>query len=156
MLPEAPVGRRPIRFLEEWRHEEWRIKVYGIRHGGPERPDPDLVARAKDVARRALPLPAVTPARYGVGFLGVHQGRGADFVFVDWWEEENELRHALHLTPPGRRGELVPAWPGAPVACVWDLRLMAHERDAWVRHVLRDPAGPDLDAYLADRLHEDA
>jgi hypothetical protein len=30
--------------------------------------------------------------------------------------------------------------------------VIGHERDAWVRHVLARPDGPDLEAYLDDRL----
>jgi len=31
----------------------------------------------------------------------------------------------------------------------WRLKVygITHEREAWVRHVLANPAGPDLDAY---------
>jgi hypothetical protein len=35
------------------------------------------------------------------------------------------------------------------IGCVWELPPIAHERDAWVRHMLL-PDKPDLDAYLAD------
>jgi hypothetical protein len=37
------------------------------------------------------------------------------------------------------------------IGCVWELPPLAHERSAWVQHML-DPAVPDLDAYLADTL----
>jgi hypothetical protein len=30
--------------------------------------------------------------------------------------------------------------------------VIGHERTAWVRNVLARPEGPDLDAYLGDRL----
>jgi hypothetical protein len=33
----------------------------------------------------------------GVGFLGVHGGRGADFVCIDWWAEENESHHHVYM-----------------------------------------------------------
>ncbi|RZS34325.1 hypothetical protein EV193_109112 [Herbihabitans rhizosphaerae] len=37
------------------------------------------------------------------------------------------------------------------IGCVWELPALAHERSAWVRHVLeRDSA--DVDGYLADVL----
>ena len=35
------------------------------------------------------------------------------------------------------------------IGCVWELPPIAHERDAWVRHMLV-PDQPDLSAYLAD------
>lgn len=37
------------------------------------------------------------------------------------------------------------------IGCVWELAPLGHERDAWVRHVLR--AG-DFEAYLTDSLPE--
>ncbi|WP_420626789.1 hypothetical protein [Candidatus Poriferisodalis sp.] len=45
-----------------------------------------------------------------------------------------------------------PVPPGGPTACVWELAVHAHERDAFVVHVLNPPDGPDYDAYLADTL----
>ena len=42
----------------------------------------------------------------------------------------------------------------SPVACVWDLAVMAFEREAWIEFVLK-PAEPDIDAYLAARLTAD-
>jgi hypothetical protein len=35
------------------------------------------------------------------------------------------------------------------------LAVVAYERDAWVQHVLLNPGGPDLDAYLAQQLNAD-
>jgi hypothetical protein len=43
-----------------------------------------------------------------------------------------------------------------PAACVWDLRVIGFERDAWLSKVLRNPGGPDIDAYLDEHLNEDA
>ena len=36
--------------------------------------------------------------------------------------------------------------------CIWELAVQAHERQAWLQHVLANPNGPDLDAYLKDGL----
>jgi hypothetical protein len=41
-----------------------------------------------------------------------------------------------------------------PAACVWDLRVMAFERDAWLECILKNPR-PDVEAYLQRRLNED-
>ena len=34
-----------------------------------------------------------------------------------------------------------------------DLAVIGHERNAWLHHVLANPHGPDVEAYLADRFH---
>ncbi|MBO1001124.1 hypothetical protein ACFSKI_13825 [Pseudogracilibacillus auburnensis] len=43
----------------------------------------ELVSRSKELAIHLLPLPAINNERYGVGFIGVHEGEGASFIFVD-------------------------------------------------------------------------
>jgi len=145
-----PYARRPISSLGLWRPGGWRIKRYGISYGRAT-VRTELAAAAEAAAERVLPSPAVTPTRYGVGFLGVHDGRGGNFVYVDWWAQENELHHHLFISNADDPGELRAATPDDAVACVWDLAVIGHERDAWVRHVLL-PAVPDLDGYLANTL----
>jgi hypothetical protein len=72
-------------------------------------------------------------------------------VFVDWWEQENELHHHVFFSSSEEPGALRAGTAADPIACAWDLAVVAHERSAWVRHVLAADL-PDVDAYLADRL----
>jgi hypothetical protein len=145
-----PYAVRAVSALGLWRSGEWRIKRYAIAYRGTAA-RPALLAAAERTAARVLPTPALTSTRYGVGFLGVHDGRGANFVFVDWWEEENELHHHVFLSPSDAPGALRRATSADPVACVWDLAVLAHEREAWIRHVLAAEAA-GLEAYLEDHL----
>lgn len=136
--------------LPLWRVEGWRVKTYGIVYRGAG-PRPELVDAARAAAAQVLPRPAVAPGRYGVGFLGVHDGRDACFAYLDWWGNENELHHHPFLAPLEDPDALAPCADAGFAACVWDLALIAHERQAWVETVLDNPASPDLDAYL-DRV----
>ena len=149
-----PYEARPIRFLEEWRESGWRLKVYGIAYRRPA-PRPELVAAAKRVAAAQLPRPPHAGGRYGVGFLGVHDGRGANFVFVDWWADENELHHHVYASVPDRPADLRYLTPTGVIVCVWDLRVLCYERQAWMDKVLTNADGPDLEAYMGCRLSED-
>jgi hypothetical protein len=149
-----PYRARPIRFLEEWSHAGWRLKVYGIAYEG-ERPRAQLIDAAKRIARERLPQPAVGGGRYGVGFVGVHDGRGANFVFVDWWADENELHHHVYTSATGEPEEFAYATPSGLSACVWDLRVQSFERDAWLGEVLRKPDNASVERYMARRLNED-
>ncbi|HET9529400.1 MAG TPA: isochorismatase [Blastocatellia bacterium] len=151
---EEPYEARPIRFLELWEDAGWRLKVYGIAYRR-ERPRQELIEAARQAARDRLPRPAVTDSRYGVGFLGIHDGRGANFVFLDWWQDENELHHHVYVSPHDRPQLLEYSTPTGVVACVWDLRVLGFERQAWLDAVLANPNGPDIDDYLARRLDED-
>jgi len=155
MPPTAlPTGYapRPIRPLDTWLLDGWTLKVYGITHG-PAPIAPALLEAARSLAARTLPQPAVAADRYGLGFVGIHQGNGADFVFVDWWGNDNEIHHVNYCAGSGDVARLEEV-RGA-VICVWDLRVLEFERRAWIETMLANPAGPDRDAYLAHRLSED-
>jgi hypothetical protein len=141
---------RPVSALGTWRCGDWRIKKYAIAYAR-ETPRPELVAAAEATAADVLPTPAVTATRYGVGFLGIHDGRGGNFVFVDWWEQENELHHHVFFSRAADPGSLRAASAGDPIACVWDLSVIAHEHEAWLRHVLAADVA-NLEAYLEDQL----
>ncbi len=81
-----------------------------------------------------------------------HDGRGANFALVNWWANENELHHHAYISPTDAPAELEHIAPSGPVACVWDLMVLCAERQAWVDTVLGNPNGPDLEAYLAQRI----
>jgi hypothetical protein len=151
---QEPYATRPIRFLELWQEPGWRLKVYGIAYGR-QQPRQDLVEAAKTVIQPRLRQSADDGNHYGVGFVGVHDGRGANFVFFDYWADENELHHHVYVSPSERPEQLEYVTPTGLSACVWDLRVICFERQAWIDTVLANPAGPDVEAYLACRLSED-
>ena len=88
-----PYAARSVSALGTWQCGDWRVKKYAIAYRR-EGARAELMEAAEAAAARVLPTPAVTPRRYGVGFLGVDDGRGGNLVFVDWWEEENEPTQA--------------------------------------------------------------
>jgi hypothetical protein len=81
--------------------------------------------------------------------------RGANFVFVDWWADENELHHHVFISSSDDPLSLKEKTRNGPAACVWDLGVLAHEREAWVDTVLANPKGPDPDAYLARQMNRE-
>ena len=139
---------RTVRPLQRWDWESWRMKVYAIVAAG-RAPGDELLEAGKDEAARLLATVAGGTAHHGIGFVGVHWGRAADVVFVDWWAAENELHHHLYVAEAGRPGTLRPREPGELTACVWDLEVLAFEREAWIRWVLHHPASPRWEEYLS-------
>ncbi len=145
---------RPIRFLELWNYEDWKMKVYGISSAG-DNPRGKLVEKAKEIAMDILPIPAITENRYGVGFVGIHEGEGASFIFVDWWTNENELIHHVYVASHENPADFEYVTPTGLIACCWDLKVLSFERDSWVGQVLNNPKGsPDIDGYLKCRLND--
>lgn len=150
----TPYRQRPIRFLDLWEFDGWRMKAYGIAVN-TERPDSVLVEAARSITQARLAESAGRTHHYGIGFTGVHQGLTANFVFVDWWADENELHHHVYVSPLHDPKAFAYMTPTGLSACTWDLYVLAFERDAWVDTVLNNPDGPSLDAYLSRHLNED-
>ena len=145
---------RPVQVLELLEYGPWRIKLYKLT-AEHTRLLPELVAEAKRVIRKALPSGARAHDTYSVGFACIHAGLDSNFVFVDWWANENELRHHVFTSSLERPLELRRA-PEGLIACVFDLQLIWFERNAWVEKVLSNPSGPDVEAYLKKILSDDA
>lgn len=144
--------KRRVRTLAPFEFDDWRLKVHGVSAGDDELSH-TFVNAAREAARAILPRPGVRPPdRYGLGFLVVHAGFDADFVVVCWWGAQNELFLRVLTSPPGRPQLLRERTNReGSVACVWDLAVIWHEREAWARHVMRS-GGADVDAYLAATL----
>ncbi|GAA2637945.1 hypothetical protein SMC26_23130 [Actinomadura fulvescens] len=81
----------------------------------------------------------------GLSVLLVHAGGDGDYVLVHTWTEGYMSDLAIFTGPAGDVGGLRPGRSGlAP--CVWEAAVLAHERDAFSRHVL------DGDGSLEERL----
>lgn len=141
---------RPARFLGIEEFGDWRMKVYGLT-AEHQRLLPALVTEARKLARNVVP--SMPSDGYGVGFIGVHCGRDANFVFIDWWANENELHHNVFRSSLAQPLDLCRTQEGS-CACVWDLQVIWFERNAWVDKVLNNPRGPDLEAYLKKVLDD--
>jgi hypothetical protein len=59
------------------------------------------------------------------------------------------------VSPADASANLQPPPEDHNAVCIWELYVMSFERHAWIAHVLTNPDGPDLDAYLTSRLDAD-
>lgn len=91
--------------------------------------------------------------------LDAYQPRS--FRFLGLWREEEWRLKAYGITygggvPREEPTNLKYVTPRGLSACVWDLRLIWFERQAWVDAMLGPAAFPDPSAYLEARLDEDS
>ena len=128
---------------------DWSVKVYGV------------VNREIDWSRFApcwrrylarLPSPAMDARRPGLGVAILHAGLG-DYLVGGWWDNVNELPCHVWVMPEGAK-----RWRRQREResfCVWDIALIAYERDRYVEHMLGG-GGADRSAYLQARLGDPA
>lgn len=147
MAAFLPYIARPIRYLGLAEPRGFRIKQYAIQYGSGEYRIDDF-ARGLHLAFDSLPHPAATAVRPGVGFAIAHQGNGADYCVLGWWDNENEL--PLHIFVRSQKPD-APWRPaqGSESVCVWDLEVIGYERKVYIETLL---GGGTPEDYLARHM----
>lgn len=77
-------------------------------------------------------------------FAIFHRGASAPYLVVAWWGNDNELFTSVSVRIAG-------SWVEDPERysfCLWDLEVIWHERNSFIRHLYSDQ--PDLTRYRAD------
>lgn len=148
MLSPEPYCPRLIAPLGVWREAGHSIKAYGIHR------DADLVgpilseavtASVRAAVRDVLDELGGGPRSHGLGYCIAHVGDEAVWLLVDWWISGGIVCQRMLSAPLTQPDTFTPVTAPA-LACVWELAVIAHERDAWVRHMLTER--PEADAYL--------
>lgn len=146
-----PFQNRPINPLGLLQQRGWDIKCYSIVYGDHGF-DRDRFSGGVDLAMAALPTPARTAKRPGVAILIAHQGNGADYVVLAWWDRENELPLRVFVRDQSSGPEWRPA-QGSESVCVWDLDVLWAEREAYVNTVLAGGEPEEArDVYISRTL----
>ena len=145
MAPAAPYKDRRTWLIEVADIANLKMKIYGMVGAGKEIQSPSVKA-AKSFIEASVDF----GSKPKFGFIVIHHGEEALWLLVDWWIEDI-LHQSLFFAPiddienfqkPGNH----------EMACVWELLVTSHERDAWVKHTMMDPANADFEAWLSDVL----
>lgn len=150
-LPET-YRPRHFAYIDRWDECGHTFKVYVIDCGldPVARPPADSVLTSARLSVRKLlgETESKNPIER-LGYCIVHMGQDAVWLLVDWWVSGGIVCQRM-LSAPLTQPDLFTATNASALACVWELVVIAHERDAWVRHVMT--AQPDYQAYLQDTL----
>jgi hypothetical protein len=157
----------PYRDRRTWLHcvhqtGDWKLKVYAITTAGGELSADVLDAALRFVSRELQPehleedpLATDLGTDEKFGFLVLHVGAEAVWLLLDLWIGDI-LHHHLYRAPLEEPAGFSVPWQKHSAACVWELEVIHHERNAWVEHVLKAPDQPAYEDYLASALHIDA
>jgi hypothetical protein len=147
--------KRPIRFMEIIRHEDWQIKLYSVSEKN-KLVSMQSVEYAKYYLTGWLSNSKYYPlTTYRIATLILHEGKEGCFAIINWWIDENMLQQFVYLATPAYPSEFKLLSDKGIITCVWEMAVLWFERNAWVKHVLEKSTNPDFEAYLAENLNED-
>ncbi len=93
---------------------------------------------------------------HGLGWVLLHDCVATTFLIVGVWNDANECRHTIFARDPhGPVDQFIPVEIGAvpkPMACVWELTPIWHERNAWSHFLYSTRDSAAKLEYLQDQL----
>lgn len=143
----AAYRDRLTQFVESTELMGWHLKLYSITA------DEKVISKATiesavQYAKLHVDWPATQP---GFGFITLHRGEELVWLLVDLWVDDI-LRHFLFCAPLNHPTQFRAGPTDGSMACVWELEVLNHERNAWVNHVMTHPQQPNYAAYMQDHL----
>lgn len=139
---------RNIEFKGVHSVKNWEIKTYSIVY---EKKSFAMELEKESLKLLQSDLPEIDDNTHGLGFMIMHHGKGSNFVLLDWWCNKNELKQQVYYSSKGAPGILRKQNGVASIACVWDLIIINHERNAWVLNMMSEQ--PNKINYLKNYIH---
>lgn len=93
-------------------------------------------------------------AAYGMGLVVLHHSSAHDFLLIGSWRGHQEFWQSSLFRSANSEDPWVANEQGviSPVACVWEMAPIWHERRAWVTYLNSDRTMQDRQAWLDDTL----
>lgn len=145
---QRPYSPRRTRMRDVTKCCGWDLKVYEITLEESSIPC-DVVNSAMDFVAKHVAWPSTSLSKQG--FIIINSGEQAIWLLVHLWMDDI-LRQFLFCAPLNEPTMFSVCPMDGFNACVWDLQVTKHERDAWVKHVMAQPLTPQFTDYLNDSL----
>lgn len=159
MLSLAALGNVPASYVHESRAAVALdplvvpgaiFKWYHVHRVGEAIP-PELDARARETLRATAA--AGWNLSYGLNFALMHLSTAQGFLIAGVWRAHQEMWERIYIWDRARPDAFIAVEPDGleiPCACVWELGVICHERQAWQRYLFSPRAEADKRAWLAD------
>ncbi len=127
----------------------WQVKQYRLTVA-QEPIEPAVLGAAEAYLPALSPVADAADSTPRVAFAVLHKGMDAVWCNLYSWCLEAIVQCRVAKASLSAPTEFAPLSQPL-IGCVWELPALAHERSAWVRHMLRGQS-PDLGGYLDDWL----
>ena len=132
----------------------WRVKLYTITHNASFQSDDILEKALKKLPEWLEESKSMGFPVHGMAFLIVHEASDGAWSLLSWWTGGEMLRTITWFTDFEKRDEFRLLPQSGSMACVWELAVTAHERKAWITHILKEAESPKFSDYLNDVINE--
>ncbi len=141
---------RNFRFEQIFEINKWKVKVYTITYNDEFNSEEILSNAINSLGDWLNKSKSLQLQTYNMAFLVIHEGKDGVWVLPHWWIGGEMLQKLTFYTryEEPNKFELLPK--EGSMACVWELSVICHERNAWIKHILKNADSPNFDGYLSD------
>ncbi|MEO0471262.1 MAG: hypothetical protein AAF206_16655 [Bacteroidota bacterium] len=143
-----PYKTRFIAFRGLERLKNWQLKLYTI----STQPQFSAYEAMQTILTQVPSMLRQAEDHYDLAFLIVHEGSDGVWSILNWWTGMEMLQTHTRFTPFDQADQFQTIPQSGSMACTWEHAVIAHEKDAWLRHILKQPQQPDFNAYRQDVL----
>ena len=143
-----PFKNRKLSFEEIFIIEDWQVKIYTITSNAHF----ESLKTLEYVTSLLGSLLGSASDHHHLAFLIVHEGTDGVWSILNWWTGREMLRITTYYTSFEKLDSIELKPDTGSMACVWELPIINHERNAWVKHVLQNHTNPDFIGYANDSL----
>lgn len=74
------------------------------------------------------------------------------FSIINWWIDQHMLNSHKFLSEHENLNEFNLISGDGLAPCIWELEVINHERNSWIKNILKQAANPNFEAYLTDSI----
>ncbi len=155
MIIKSAYSPRPVRFIELYEINSWRIKIYSISLKAETVSERTIKHAKKNIIEWLKKTENCNLPTYKIATLILHEGKEGCFAIINWWIDENMLQLFVYLASTENPDGFKLFSNNGIITCVWELEILWFERNAWIKHVLSKHENPDIKNYLLEKLNKD-
>lgn len=143
---------RPIRFIEIFKVNNWKIKIYSICYDNVKVATTNIDLAKQNLDKWLAKSTDYDLENYKIATLILHEFDGDCYAIINWWTDENMLQHFVYLSDNKDIINYKLYSEKGIITCVWELEILWHERNSWINHILKNEK-PDFESYLNEQLN---
>lgn len=143
---------REVKFMEQLTCLQWQVKWYSLTLKGETNLDWHTQA-TEQLPKWISLLEGKGKLTCKIATLILHTAYDYNYSILFTWVDENVLALSVYRSQKEKPDffELISA--NGIVSCVWELGIIWHERNAWIKHVLNRLPQADIIGYLNSKIN---
>lgn len=141
--------KRAVKYLGIFEFGDWKFKKYSLKYNESRR-----TPKIEKIIETNLPTwikektQLNTFPNYKVGTVIIHEAKDSILTIVNWWVYENVIQNHVYFSEYKTPEKLKDFSNKGVQFCVWEMKILWHERNLWVEHILKNSDNPDWNSYL--------